>query len=83
MLQVWISRCAGEWVKDGGGDCRSMRTRLWDGFREERRRAVERPMPEAPPVMSIVLGVDCRVVKALGSGVKRDILVGSGMGLVK
>jgi hypothetical protein len=74
MLQVWISRCAGEWVKDGGGDCR---------FREERRRAVERPMPEAPPVMSIVFGVDCRVVKALGSGVKRDILVGSGMGLVK
>lgn len=47
---------------------------MWDGFREERRVAVLRPMPEEPPVMRIVLGVVERVVKEEGVGWKRVIL---------
>lgn len=50
--------------------------RLWDGLREERREAVERPMPEEPPVIRMVFGVEERVVREEGVGVKRDILGG-------
>lgn len=64
----------GECVKVGGGAERSMMARLWEGLRKERRRAVARPMPEEPPVMTMVLGVDLRLVKVEASGWKRDML---------
>ena len=48
---------------------------MWEGFRDERRVAVARPMPEEPPVMRIVLGVLERVLRAEGEGVK-SVIVG-------
>lgn len=76
MSQVWVSRLDGEWVKVGGGGWRSRRMRLWDGFRDERRVAVARPMPEEPPVMRMVFGVLERVLRAEGEGVKSVIVCG-------
>lgn len=49
--------------------------RLWEGLREERSVAVERPMPEEPPVMRIVFGVEMRVLREAAVGWNRDILV--------
>lgn len=58
--------------------------RLCEGFREERRVAVLRPIPEEPPVMRIVFGVEMRVERDEAVGVKRDIFgVGSFEVLVK
>ena len=76
MLQVWIRRWAGECVNDGGGGWRSIKTRLWDGLREERSVAVARPMPEEPPVMMMVFGVDFKVWRADALGWKRAIFLG-------
>jgi hypothetical protein len=76
MLQVWTSRLEGEWVKEAGGGWRSTRMRLWDGFRVERRVAVERPMPDEPPVMRMVLEVEERTLRDSMVGVKRDIVGG-------
>lgn len=73
-LQVCTRRREGECVKVGGGAERSIMTILWEGLREERRRAVASPMPEEPPVMTMVLGVDLRLVKVEASGWKRDML---------
>jgi hypothetical protein len=53
--------------------------RLWEGFSVERRVAVARPMPEDPPVMRIVLGVEDRVCRVEVEGVKSDIFGGSGV----
>ena len=75
MLQVWTSRCSGECVKEAGGAWRSSRMRLCVAFRVERRVAVARPMPEEPPVMRIVLGVDVRDVRAEMEGWKRAMVV--------
>jgi len=50
--------------------------RLWDGFRDERRVAVARPMPEEPPVMRMVFGVLDRVFRLEGKGVKSVIVRG-------
>jgi hypothetical protein len=75
MLQVWISRLEGEWVKDDGGGWRSRRMRLWEGLRDERSVAVVRPMPEELPVMRIVFGVEERVRRDSMVGVKRDIVI--------
>lgn len=61
-------------MKVGGGVFRSMRTRLCAGFRAERRRAVARPMPEEPPVMTMVLGVDFNVARSMAFGSKSVIL---------
>jgi hypothetical protein len=76
MLQVWTRILEGECLKVGGGGWRSKRMRLWDGLRVERRVAVERPMPDEPPVMSMVLGVEERVWRDSMVGVKSDIVVG-------
>lgn len=65
-------------MKDLGGGCRSRRTRLWEGFRIERRVAVARPMPEDPPVMRMVFGVDFRVWRADIEGEKRAMFGSSG-----
>lgn len=46
---------------------------LWDGLREESRRAVASPMPEEPPVMTMVFGADLKLWKAEASGWKRDM----------
>ena len=61
-------------MKVGDGGWRSSRMRLWDGFRDERRVAVARPMPEEPPVMRIVLGVLERVFRSEGEGLKSVII---------
>jgi len=53
--------------------------RLCEGLREERRDAVARPIPDAPPVIRIVLGVDLRVWSVEGSGWKRDMFGGDGL----
>jgi hypothetical protein len=60
-------------LNDAGGGCKSRRMRLWDGFREERRVAVARPMPDEEPVMRIVLGMEVRIAREEIVGVKRDI----------
>lgn len=46
---------------------------LWDGLREESRRAVASPIPEEPPVMTMVFGADLKLWKAEASGWKRDM----------
>ena len=76
MSHLWNSRLEAECLKVAGGGWRSSRMRLWDGFRDERRVAVARPMPEEPPVMRIVLGVLERVLRAEGEGVKSVIVRG-------
>ena len=72
-LQVWTSKWEGEWSKSVGGAERSIMATLWDGLREESRRAVASPMPEEPPVMTMVFGADLKLWKAEASGWKRDI----------
>lgn len=43
-------------------------------FKDERRVAVERPMPEEEPVIKIVFGVDFKVVKESAVGLKRAMV---------
>lgn len=78
MSQVWTRRCEAGCVKVGGGGCRSTRTRLWCGLRVERRVAVARPIPEEPPVIRIVFGVEFGDVRVEREGSKRAIVVAVG-----
>lgn len=48
--------------------------RLWFGLRAERRVAVARPIPEEPPVMRIVFGVEFGDVRVEKEGWKRAIV---------
>jgi hypothetical protein len=43
-------------------------------FRDERRVAVESPMPDDEPVIKIVFGVDFKVVKESAVGLKRAMI---------
>ena len=54
---------------------------MWDGFRDERSEAVERPIPEEEPVMSIVFGVEERDFRFDGERGRSDILC-NGVGLI-
>lgn len=51
-----------------------MRTRLCLGLRVERSCAVARPIPEEPPVITKVLGVDLSVVRLWILGSKSVIV---------
>lgn len=53
--------------------------RLWFGLRAERRVAVARPIPEEPPVMRIVLGVEFGDARVEREGSKRAIVVADGV----
>lgn len=75
MSHSWNRRFEEGWLKDRGGGRRSSTTRLCEGFRVERRVDVARPMPEDPPVMRIVFGVDFRVWRADIEGEKRAMTV--------
>lgn len=55
--------------------------RVWKGWRVERRVAVARPMPEEPPVMRIVFGVEERVVRDEAVRSRSDILERSSCGV--
>jgi hypothetical protein len=48
--------------------------RLCDGLRLERRLAVARPIPEDPPVMRMVLGVDFKEWKSEVEGWNSDMV---------
>lgn len=51
-----------------------MRTRLCSGLREERRVAVAKPMPDEPPVITMVFGADLRLWNAEALGWKTDMI---------
>jgi hypothetical protein len=72
-LQLWYRVLAGSCLNEAGGGCKSRSMRLWDGFEEERRVAVARPMPDEEPVIKIVFGVDFRVDRDSVVGMKRDM----------
>jgi hypothetical protein len=55
---------------------------LWEGLRVERRVAVARPIPEDPPVMMTVFGVDLRMCSAEIEGEKRAMVGVVVLGLV-
>ena len=58
----------------GGGERRSISTRLCCGLSEERSWAVARPIPDKPQVITMVFGVDFRVVRAAASDRKSDMV---------
>lgn len=68
-------RWAGECVKSLGGAERSIMAMLWLELSSDSRRAVARPMPEEPPVITMVLGEPLRLLKAEASGWKREAIL--------
>ena len=76
MLVLTNSVFAGVRGKLDGGGCRSKRIRLCEELSLRRRVAVARPIPEQPPVIRIVLGVDERLARESGERSRRDILIG-------
>ena len=67
---MWEGSC----LKAAGGGLRSISTRLCCGLSDERSWAVAKPMPEEPPVITMVFGVDFRVVKDAMFGWRRDMV---------
>jgi hypothetical protein len=51
-----------------------MKTRLCLGFKEERSWAVAKPMPDEPPVMTIVLGVDFKAWNSAALGLNSAMM---------
>ena len=62
-------------MKSLGGAERSIMAMLWFELSSDIRRAVARPMPEEPPVISMVLGEPLRLLKAEASGWKREAML--------
>lgn len=62
-------------MKSLGGAERSIMTMLWLELSSDSRRAVARPIPEEPPVITMVFGELLRLLKAEASGWKREAML--------